>query len=50
MHSRKGLFWRSLFWTLLTLVPLCAAVLFFASDAAGFIPGQMLGVDGGFAI
>ena len=27
-----------------------AAVLFFASDAAGFITGQMLGVDGGFAI
>ena len=26
------------------------AVLFFASDAADFITGQMLGVDGGFAI
>lgn len=32
MRSRKGLFWRSLFWTLLTLVPLCAAVLFFAGQ------------------
>ena len=27
-----------------------AAVLFFASEAAGFITGQILGVDGGFAV
>ena len=27
-----------------------AAVLFFASEAAGFITGQVLGVDGGFAV
>ena len=27
-----------------------AAVLFFASDAAAFITGQILGVDGGFAV
>ena len=26
------------------------AVLFFASDAASFITGQILGVDGGFAV
>ena len=27
-----------------------AAVLFFASEAAGFVTGQILGVDGGFAV
>ena len=27
-----------------------AAVLFFASEQAGFVTGQVLGVDGGFAI
>ena len=32
MRSRKGLFWRSLGFTLLALVPMCAAVLFFAGQ------------------
>ena len=44
---------------LISETPLCrmgnpsdvaAAVLFFASDAASFITGQILGVDGGFAV
>lgn len=33
-----------------TLSDVAAAVLFFASDAASFITGQILGVDGGFAV
>ena len=33
-----------------TPADVAAAVLFFASDAASFITGQILGVDGGFAI
>lgn len=32
MRSRNGLFWRSLLWTLLALVPMCAGVLFFAGQ------------------
>lgn len=32
MRSRRGLFWRSLFFTLLALVPMCGAVLFFAGQ------------------
>ena len=32
MHSRKGLFWRSLVFTLLALAPMCAAVLLFAGQ------------------
>ncbi|HJD21869.1 MAG TPA: hypothetical protein H9915_08670 [Candidatus Gemmiger faecigallinarum] len=32
MRSRKGLFWRSLFLTLLVLVPMSAAVLFFSGQ------------------
>ena len=33
-----------------TPADVAAAVLFFASDAASFITGQILGVDGGFAV
>ena len=32
MRSRRGLFWRSLLLTCLALVPMCAAVLFFADQ------------------
>lgn len=33
-----------------TPADVAAAVLFFASDAASFVTGQILGVDGGFAV